>query len=114
MPRVKLFSFQCRKLINERLIDHELLVTVLARGFVLMLADTLPKECRHLKVWVTQQGGDTDDRGDLLGEERTTAIAQQQVGMLLIDQCPDMDDRLRRAQRQIRGQDAGLTIKGFS
>ena len=53
---VKLHSFQLRKLFYQRLVNHQLLITVPSRCLVFMFADALLQKLRHHEIRIAQKG----------------------------------------------------------
>ncbi len=81
---VKLHCFQLRKLLSQRLVNHQSLITVSSRRLVFMLADALLQKLRHHEIRIAQQGRDANCRSQHLGKERSATVAQKQVGLLFV------------------------------
>ena len=74
---VKLHGFQFRKLLNQRLVNHQLLIAVPSRCLVFMLSDSLFQKLRHHEIRIAEQGRNAHHRSQHLGEERAAAVAQK-------------------------------------
>ena len=101
---VELHGFQLRKLLNQRLVNHQSLITVPSRRLVFMLADALLQKLRHHEIRIAQQGRNAHHRSQHLGEERAAAVAQKQVGLLPVDDGANLPQRLLRVQWQVGSQ----------
>ena len=82
---VELHGFQLCKLLYQRLINHQPLISVPSRCLVFMLADSLLQKLRHHEIRIAEQGRNAHHRSQHLGEERAAAVAQKQVGLLPVD-----------------------------
>lgn len=82
---VKLVGFKCCKLLDEWLVDDQSLVAVHPWILVRMLANALLQEIRHLEMWIAEQGRNANNGGEHLGKEGSTAVAKEQVGLLLVN-----------------------------
>ena len=111
---VELHGFKFGKLIDQRLVDHQSLIAVRSGSLVLMLADALLQKLRHLEIRIAQQGRHAHHRSQHLCKKRTATIANQQVGLLLVDNFPDQLQRLLRVARQIGSQHHRLPIKSLA
>ena len=74
---VKLYGFQLRKLLNQRLVNHQPLIAVSSRRLVFMLSDSLLQKLRHHEIRIAKQGRDAHHRSQHLGKERAAAVAQK-------------------------------------
>ena len=79
---VKLHGFQLCKLLYQRFVNHQLLITVPSRCLVFMLSDALLQKLRHHEIRIAEQGRNAHHGSQHLGEERAAAVAQKQVGLL--------------------------------
>ena len=72
---VKLHGFQFRKLLNQRLVNHQPLITVPSRCLVFMFSDSLLQKLRHLEIRIAEQGRNAHHGSQHLGEESTATVA---------------------------------------
>ena len=81
---VPLTGLYVGKLIYELLVYYKLLVPVCPWRFIFMLSDSLGKETGHFKMWIPQQGGDSQTRCHYLCQKRAVAIARQYIGVFTL------------------------------
>jgi len=101
---VKLHGFQLRKLFYQRLVNHQLLITVPSRCLVFMFADALLQKLRHHEIRIAQKGRNAHHRSQHLGEERAATVAQKQVGLLPVDDGANLLQCLLWVQWEIGSQ----------
>jgi len=101
---VKLHNFQLCKLLNQRLVNHQLLISVPSRCLVFMLADSLLQKLRHHEIRIAEQGRNAHHRSQHLGKERAAAVTQKQVGLLPIDDGANLLQCLLGMQREVGSQ----------
>ena len=101
---VKLHGFQFRKLLNQRLVNHQPLIAVPSRCLVFMLSDSLLQKLRHHEIRIAEQGRNAHHRSQHLGEERAAAVAQKQVGLLPVDDGANLLQCLLGVQWQVGSQ----------
>ena len=101
---VKLYGFQLRKLLNQRLVYNQSLIAVPSRRLVFMLADALLKKLRHHEIRIAQQGRGANCRSQHLGKERSATVAQKQVGLLFVYNRTYFIQRLLGMQWQVGSQ----------
>ena len=78
-----------------------------------MPANTLFQKLRHLEVRIAEQGRNTHNRSHHLSIEGTTAIANQEVRLLTVNQSANKTDSLFRVYRQIRRDDICFTLESL-
>ena len=100
---VKLHGFQLRKLLNQRLVNHQSLIVVPSRCLVFMLAYALLQKLRHHEIRIAEQGRNAHHRSQHLGEERAAAVAQKQVGLLSVDDGANLLQCLLWVQWEVGG-----------
>jgi len=82
---IKLHGLQCGKLLNQNFVYDKVLYAILARGFVLMCAYSLPEERRHLEMRIAEQGRQSHNGRKHLRVERSATIADQHVRTFALD-----------------------------
>ena len=78
-----------------------------------MLANTLFQKLRHPKVRITEQGRNTHNGSHYLSIEGTTAIANQEVWLLTVNQFTNKPDSLFRVYRQVRRDNVCLALESL-
>lgn len=101
---VKLHGFQLRELLNQRLVNHQLLITVPSWCLVFMLADALLQKLCHHEIRIAEQGRNAHHRSQHLGKERAAAVAQKQVGLFPVDDGANLLQCLLGVQREVGSQ----------
>ena len=108
---IKLMLLEFGKLIDKGLVDNKALIAIGSRRFVLLRAYACLQKLGHLQMRIAQERRHACHRSHHLRQKRSATIANEQIGLLGIDDAANAGKRLAGMQRQVRRQHLSPTGK---